>query len=34
MNCVSWNIRGLECPDRKSVIKDFISSQNKIDMIN
>lgn len=33
MNCVSWNIRGLECPDRKFVINNFISSRNNIDMI-
>lgn len=33
MNCVSWNIRGLECPDRKFIIKDFIKSQTNIDMI-
>ena len=33
MNCISWNIRGLECPDRKYVVKKFISNIRNLDLI-
>lgn len=33
MNCVSWNIRGLESPDRKFVIKKYIDSQISLDFL-
>ena len=33
MNCVSWNIRGLECPDRKFVVKNFLNANGNIDLI-
>jgi exonuclease III len=31
MNCLSWNVRGLESPDRKFVIKHFLNSLHSLD---
>ena len=31
MNCLSWNVRGLESPDRKYVIKRLLDSLHSID---
>ena len=31
MNCLSWNVRGLEAPDRKFVIKQLLNSLHSID---
>ena len=31
MNCLSWNVRGLESPDRKFVIKGLLNSLHFID---
>jgi hypothetical protein len=31
MNCLSWNVRGLESPDRKFVIKRFLNSLHSLD---
>lgn len=33
MNCLSWNIRGLESPDRKFVIKRVLNSFDNIDLV-
>jgi hypothetical protein len=33
MNCITWNIRGLECPDRKYVVRNFISGMKNLDLI-
>lgn len=33
MKCVSWNVRGLEAPDRKHVIKDCLNSIKSIDFL-
>ena len=32
MNCLSWNVRGLESPDRKFVIKQLLNSLHSIDL--
>ena len=32
MNCLSWNIRGLESPDRKYVVKCLLNSFNLVDI--
>ena len=32
MKCISWNIRGLESPDRKSIIKRFLLGNKNIDL--
>lgn len=33
MNFLSWKVRGLESPDRKFVIKRFLSSFNSMDFL-
>ena len=32
MNCLSWNVRGLESPDRKYVVKRVLDSFNSVDL--
>ena len=33
MNIISWNVRGLESPDRKIIVKNFMDSQAKSDIM-
>lgn len=33
MNCISWNIRGLESLDRKYVVKRFLKMHKNIDIL-
>ena len=33
MKVFSWNVRGLESPDRKTIVKNFMSSHAKFDIM-